>query len=318
MPPCHAMPCPTHQSIHPRSKKLPAASTKPPQPTPHSTPPAHMLCLLGAGNEGVKAERIGSVLFELDRIGPRALVAVLLRACKRTAHLAAGSDGLLHAFLLVFVDARLRAVGEQRLVIDVVPLVVASIEARVHADVLVEQAGVVHGLLGGGLGLAQCDSLRHITVGIAVTLVLLASHLEPEVPLHLPLAISLDLLPMPPALGVLSGLALTSHRQVGTLSACLGGEAPELLLAHLLLLGLLALTQLIPEFDFLSRLPLGDVEILREGRKLVVDRRVLQVSAVCLQPFVQRDGVPLLVLPVGHRRRDLPLLLVLLGQLARW
>ena len=52
--------------------------------------------------------------------------------------------------------------------------------------------------------------------------------------------------------------------------------------------------------------------------KAVIDGGLLQSSPISCQPLVQGDGVPLGVLPVGDAGWDLPVLLVLNADRARW
>ena len=94
-------------------------------------------------------------------------------------------------------------------------------------------------------------------------------------------------------------------------------ELPQFVLLPLLLLRKHLALDAGADLDRLPSLLLGHVHRLAQLGEVVVDGGLLKAPAICRKALVQWDGVPLAVLPVRDARGDLPVELVLLGQLAR-
>merc|ERR1719270_1241744 len=88
-------------------------------------------------------------------------------------------------------------------------------------------------------------------------------------------------------------------------------------LVLLLLLRGKLLLQVGPRLHSLPRLSVCDEQRFGKLREALVDVNLLEPPPVGREPLVERDGVALLILPVGDAGRDLPVLLLLHRHLPR-
>ncbi|GIX63241.1 uncharacterized protein BcabD6B2_26760 [Babesia caballi] len=258
--------------------------------------------LLGLVQKGAEAERVGGLLDELHGGGALHLGSV---GEGRHACSLVGAQGLLEALVGVLVNADDAAVGEQRLVVDVVGLVLAGVETGVEAGSRVEQPCVVGVWNLARDRLAEGDALADVAIASSSSLDLLAGTLEAHFALNLPLAFKLG------------SLELAVDVEPGTLLAGTSGQGAQLLLLLLSLPNLLHAMGLVAEPDLLASRALGKRHAFGQHSELLVNVDLLQTAPVGLNALVDRDGVALGVLPVADAGRHLPGELVLLGQLAR-
>jgi len=112
-------------------------------------------------------------------------------------------------------------------------------------------------------------------------------------------------------------LALGMRPSGELLASPLGKHAKVLFLGLFLALGDLLLHQR-SLANLFSSMALGNEQSLGHFGELVADDDLLQATPVCSETLVQRDGVSLGVLPVGHARGNDPVSLLLCCQLACW
>ena len=207
----------------------------------------------------------------------------------------------------VVVDVRGGAVLEERLGVQVVVVVVA--EAGVEPGVLVEEALVEQGLVGllGGLRLPQRDLLRDVALLVPHGLgLVLARVLQSLLRLQFALAHVQDLLSLLIIRVLVVALVLDLLQHTLLVLARALRRLPHLVLLLDVLLVRQRLAHAVPFLDLLARLPLRQVVRVGHLSEFVVDRVRLQATAVRGDPILQRQRVPLRVLPVRDARWDLP------------
>jgi hypothetical protein len=217
------------------------------------------------------------------------------------------------------VQSALAITTEEAGVIDIVVFFIA--EAAVNTGALIEEALVIHGLLGLGHGLAKGDLLANVTSAHrllhrslerlpTMREVILAFAFTPSV-LTNPLTFNTREPLLPGLRG--HGLFADGH----TLLSGLLGHLTQLFLARLLLLDLNLLADSLPLSNFLTGISLSNVEGLAELRKRVANSVLLKVATIRSKTLVKRNDIALVVLPVRDTGRDLPSISFLFGQGAR-
>ena len=247
----------------------------------------------------------------------------------------------------VFINAGCSPICEQRLVIEIVVLVITKALAKPCR--LVKQPLIEHDIFCGGLSLTKSDLFWNVSISITLIFRLVQTCL-------LSAPCSLILFPQESSdlvsllflsffaliFSIFSSALLAHHGEVSIIIAVIalsdlavelwkwacheafflcsgqGRSLLNLLLALHRLSNLDRVLNLVPFFSFFARLTLSRIQDICHLSVSRVDGGVLKTSAISLQSHMQGDRISVSILPVADAGRHIPILHVLSSELPGW